>query len=227
MTGSDLILTDVDSDGALGDALSGLYGDTRAGFLRRTAVGGGVLLAAMAAPGAAEAKPARRDVAILNFALTLEYLQAAFYSEVERLGALKGDLAEQARVVGAHERSHVVALREALGRRAVRRPRFDFRGATEDAKRFQRTAVAFEDLSVAAYSGQAPRISSPSYLMSALGIHAVEARHAAWIRRLSGSSPVRGAFDEPLTKTETLRLVRATNFSARTKRKRRSPRFTG
>ena len=85
-----------------------------------------------AGSGAAEAKPShKQDVAILNFALSLEYLQDSFYTEVERLGGFRGPLGEQARTVAAHERAHVVALREVLGGKAVKRGRYDFRGATE------------------------------------------------------------------------------------------------
>ena len=94
------------------------------------------------------------------------------------------------------------AFREVLGSRAVKRPRFDFRGATEDADRFRKTAVAFEDLAVAAYKAQAPLIQSRAYLVPALAIHSVEARHAAWIRRLAGEVPAADAFDEPRSKRE-------------------------
>ena len=97
------------------------------------------------------------------------------------------------------------AFREVLGSRAVKRPRFDFRGATEDAERFRKTAVAFEDLAVAAYKAQAPLIQSRAYLVAALAIHSVEARHAAWIRRLAGVVPAADAFDEPRSKTRRSR----------------------
>ena len=225
---SDLNLETLDEDGALRDGLDGVGIDTRAQFLRTTALGGGALLAALVAPGAAEAqrRSRSRDKRIINFALTLELLQDSFYSEVERLGALRGDLATQAKVVGAHERAHVRAFRDVLGQDAVKRPRFNFRGATEDSERFQRTAVAFEDLAVAAYKGQAPNIRSAEYLVPALAIHTVEARHAAWIRRLAGVSPAENAFDEPLSRRRVERVVRATNFTVRT-RSRRRPRFTG
>jgi rubrerythrin len=219
-----LTLAEVDRDGALEEAFGRLHGSTRAGFLRGAVLGGAVLLAAAETPAAAQSR--RNDVAILNFALSLEELQAAFYSEVERIGPLRGRLAEQARVVGAHERAHVRAFRDTLGRRAIRRPRYDFRGATESAERFRRTAVAFEDLSVAAYKGQAPRIERRDYLVPALAIHAVEARHAAWIRRLAGSQPAASAFDEPLSRRRTLAVVSRTRFQVQT-RSRRSPRFTG
>jgi hypothetical protein len=219
-------LADVDSDGAVTEALARLHGETRAGFLRRAVIGSGALLAACATPAAAAAGPDDHDVTILNFALALEYLQAAFYTEVDQLGHLSGPLAQQARVVGAHERAHVRAFRDVLGDRAIRRPRYDFRGATESGQRFAKTAVAFEDLSVAAYKGQAPRIHARNLLVPALAIHAVEARHAAWIRRLAGVSPVLSAFDEPISMPRTLRVVNATHF-AMTTGSRRSPRFTG
>jgi hypothetical protein len=113
-----------------------------------------------------------------------------------------------------------------LGSAAVKRPFFDFRGATEDPARFRKTAVAFEDLAVAAYKGQAPLLSSKAFLMAALAIHSVEARHAAWIRRLAGFLPAAKPFDQPLTKGRTLQLVSSTHFIVQT-RGRGSPRFTG
>ena len=217
-------LADIDRDDAIAEALDALHGTTRATFIRRSLIGSAALLAASAAP--AQARPSRRDEAILNYALTLEYVQDSFYSEVERLRTLSGGLAEQARVVGAHERAHVKSLREVLGSRAVKRPRFDFRGATEDADSFRKTAVAFEDLAVAAYKAQAPLIQSRALLVPALGIHSVEARHAAWIRRLAGIVPAADAFDEPRSRRSTLAIVDDTNFVMRT-RSRRKPKFTG
>jgi Ferritin-like domain len=225
---TDLTVAQLDRDGALRDAFAGLHGQTRAEFLGRAAVGcGALVLAAVAAPPAASA--ASTDRAILNFFLGFEHLQAAFYGEVERLGALTGELAEQARVVGAHERAHAGALRDLIGAGAVRAGRYDFRGATEDAARFRRTAVAFEDLTVAAIQGQAPRIASKATLAAVAGVHTVEARHAAWIRRLAGVTPAGHAFDGPLPAARVAQIVDRTRFTvgaART-RSRRAPRFTG
>ncbi|MEP6954229.1 MAG: ferritin-like domain-containing protein [Solirubrobacteraceae bacterium] len=221
----DLRLEHLDRDGALAEAIAALHGHTRTDLLRGAVAGSAALLAVCAAPARAAARD--RDVAILNFALTLEELQAAFYTEVERNKVLRGDLREQATVVGGHERAHVRAFREVLGSRAAKRPRFDFGGATEGSGAFRRTAVAFEDLAVAAYKGQAPRIRSREYLASALAIHSVEARHAAWIRRLAGKSPVTGPFDDALTRRETSRIVARTQFISTTSTTRRSPRFTG
>ena len=221
----DLTLGDLDRDGALEEAIAVLHGETRATFLRRAVVGGAVLLGAGAVP--AGAAVGGRDEAILNYALTLEYIQEAFYGEAERLGVLTGGIAEQARVVGAHERAHVKAFREVLGAAAVKRARFDFRGATENADRFRRTAVAFEDLAVAAYKAQAPLIQRRAYLVPALAIHTVEARHAAWIRRLAGFTPAPDAFDEPRSKQSTLGIVEATRFEVMKTQSRRRPKFIG
>ncbi|MBA2517424.1 MAG: ferritin-like domain-containing protein [Solirubrobacterales bacterium] len=226
----DLEFGELDQDGAIAEAVGQVWGDSRADFLRKAVLGSGVLLSGLsAAASPAQAKVGKIDKSILNYALVLEYLQADFYSEAERLKTLKGQTARQARVVGAHERSHVKALRGVLGRDAVKRPSFNFRGVTESPGAFRRTAVAFEDLSVAAYAGQAPRIESKPYLVAALGILSVEARHASWIRRIAGREPAARAFDEPRPKSEVLKLVRATRFvssGARTTGKR-SPRYTG
>jgi hypothetical protein len=86
--------------------------------------------------------------------------------------------------------------------------------------------VAFEDLAVAAYKGQAPHIGSREYLASAIAIRSVEARRAAWIRRLANKPPVAGPFDEPIGRARTTRIVDGTHFIARTASST-GPRFTG
>ena len=140
----DLALEDLDRDGAIRVAHHRLPRSSRKGFLQ--AAGGGIAaVVALGRPPTATAALARGDVDILNYALTLEYLQDAFYTEAERKGALAGPAARLTRVVGAVERAHVKALRGVLGRKAVARPFFDFRGVTEDPPSFIRTAVAFDD----------------------------------------------------------------------------------
>ncbi len=118
-----------------------------------------------------------------------------------------------------------------LGRAAVKRPSFNFRGATEDQEQFLKTAVAFEDLGAAAYKGQATRVDSPALLAAAVAIHSVEARHAAWMRYLSGFSPAARAFDEPKREGEVRQIVASTRFIAarapKTQRRRRAPGYTG
>jgi hypothetical protein len=219
----------LDRDGALTEAIGPMAPATRRALLRTLAAAGLIgPAAALAGAGVAEAaSEPRGDVAILNYALTLEYLQASFYTEVERIKAVTGEAARLARIVGGHERAHVRALRRVLGAQAVPRPQFDFHGATESQNAFVRTAVAFEDLGVSAYKGQAPRIASPTYLSFALSIHAVEARHAAWIRRIAGVVPAQSAFDEPATAAHVLEVVNSTHFIVGPTQANGMPGFTG
>jgi len=229
---TEFTLEELDQDGAIQEAMDGVGGDSRAGFLKKTAVvggglvGGGALLGLLAEPAMAATK---RDVAIANFALTLEYLEAEFYTEAVRMGALSGKTLNFARVVGAHERAHVAALRKMLGRAAVAKPRFNFRGTTEDEAAFQRTAITLEDTGVAAYKGQAPRIDTIAVLNAAIAIHTVEARHASWIRHIAGVSPAPAAFDQPKSMSQILAAVQGTRFLAAAPRvtTRKAPAFAG
>src|ERR1700752_4205093 len=108
-----LRLHDVDRDGAILEALDAV--DSRASFLGKVFVGSAGLLAALAAPEQGRAAPSS-DTAILNFALTLEYLQASFYTETERIGAVAAELAHVPKQLGSVERAHVTALKAVLGR---------------------------------------------------------------------------------------------------------------
>ena len=225
---NDLTFGELDRDGALGEALEKVTGDSRADFLRKTLIGSAALLAALSLPERAGAA-SRNDIDILNYALALEYLQAAFYTEAEQAKAIKGRAGEAASTVGAVERAHVKAFLDALGSKAVKRPQFDFQGVTEEPRAFLKTAVAFEDLAVAAYKGEAPKLQTPAIITTALGIHTVEARHAAWMRYLYGIRPAVNAFDEPRTRSEINKIVRETGFVTSTPQTRSSqaPRYTG
>ena len=207
-------LESVDRDGAVREAAHAVAGDTRADFVRKAVVAGGAFAggaAMLAIPALAEGQGAS-DVAILNFALTLEHLEAAFYTEAVAKGALRGETLAFARVVKAHEVAHVRFLQRALGRAAVARPRFDFKGTTEAQGAFQRTARLLEDTGVMAYAGQAPLISDDQVLKAALSVHTVEARHAAWIRHIVGQPPAPAAFDPARTRRRILAAVDATGF---------------
>jgi hypothetical protein len=226
---NELKLDTLDRDGALQEAVERVWGGSRADLLRGAAVGSAALVGALALPEPGRAATAN-DVDILNYALTLEYLQASFYTETERIGALKTVPARRAaRVLGSVERAHVKALRKVLGRSAVKRPFFNFQGTTEDERKFLKTAVAFEDLAVAAYKGQAPLIDSKQILAAAVAIHSVEARHAAWMRHLFGILPANHAFDDAASKPAILEIVASTRFIASTPTTtgRGEPRFTG
>ena len=218
----DLTLDQLDRDGALREAASRL---PRRRFLA-AAAGAAAMFGAVASPARGVTKG---DVAILNYALSLEYLQAAFYTEAEQMGAILGQTARAMRVVGAVERAHVKAFRKLLAAQAVKRPVYDFRGTTEDQQAFLKTAVAFEDLAVAAYKGQAHLIEADGVLAAAVAIHSVEARHAAWMRHLFGIRPAMQAFDDAKPKAEILKIVRSTSFVAAPPRTKGggAPRFTG
>lgn len=219
----------VDVDGAIAEAShQRRLALSRRGLLAAAATGAGALVLGRSEARAASGLSAN-DVGILNYALVLEYLQASFYTEAERSGALSGKTAQAATVVGATERAHVKAFQKLLGSKAVKRPLFDFQGVTEAQQAFLKTAVAFEDLAVAAYKGQAPKLRSSAVLAAAVGIHSVEARHAAWMRELFGVTPAVNAFDKPATKQNINRIVASTHFIvARPKMKARSkPQYTG
>lgn len=171
----------------------------RSGFLKGLAggltVGGGVWIERGGSIATAANRPsAVQDRAIFNFALLLEYLKASFYAEALAHARLKGDLRDFAEVAGTHEREHVQAIKRALGSHARSEPRFHFGRASRDPKRFQSTAVALEDLAVAAYNAQAANLTKDG-LAAAIKIVSVEGRHAAWIRSIAGEEPAPSAAD--------------------------------
>ena len=202
-----------DADGALHEAADRVNHANRRGFLRGAGalIGGGIVLGAF--PGGALAATPKGDVAILNYALTLEYLEAAFYKEANSKGALSGELDRFSKTVGAHEDAHVTALKKALGSAAVKKPSFDFQGTTEAQATFAKTAIVLEDTGVMAYQGQAPNIKTAAILKAAISIHPVEARHAAWIRNItSGSEPAPEAFNPAADMATVLAAVQGTGF---------------
>jgi hypothetical protein len=228
---ADVTLADLDADGALEEAAEQVFPSSRRDFFRRGILGGGALLGLLALPAEADAALAKskRDIAIVNFDIALEYLQSALYVEAQRLGALTPKTLEWARVVGAHELAHLAALKGMVDRPPAR-PSFNFRGVTEQEASFVKTAVAFEDLTAAILKWQALRLDSRKILAAAATLHTVETRHAAWIRRITGVAPVTAAFDEPAAQQEMVSLIRRTRFVAarpRTTRTRRRPGYGG
>lgn len=131
---------------------------------------------------------------VLNFALTLEYLEAEFYNiGMDTPGLLTGTARVVYGQIQKHENAHVALLKSVLGGQAVAKPRFDFTGKGMFPNPFGNYEVyltlsqAFEDTGVRAYKGQAPKLmSSDPILTTALQIHSVEARHAARVRELRG-----------------------------------------
>lgn len=205
-----------DTDGALQETAANAerLTSSRRSFLRNSGLAaGGAVIAGGAFPGAsAFAATPKGDVAILNFALTLEFLEAAFYASAIKKAGLTGAHMRLAKTVYAHEAAHVKALKAALGSSAVKRPKFDFGATTMSQSAFAQTAVVLEDTGVEAYQGQAPFIKSQAVFKAALSIHPVEARHAAWIRNISGQKPAPDAFNPAATKDEVLAAVKGTGF---------------
>jgi hypothetical protein len=205
---------DFDTDGALRETAAQAEGQSRRRFLRTSglAVGGAAVAGGLLPGASAMAATPKGDVAILNFALTLEYLESAFYASALKHAGLTGEHKRLARTVHQHEAAHVQALKKALGSSAVKRPTFDFGSAVQSQAAFTSTAITLEDTGVQAYQGQAPFIQSDAIFKAAISIHPVEARHAAWIRNIGGLAPAPAAFNPALTKAQVLAAVDGTGF---------------
>ena len=227
---TDLKLESVDVDGSIRTQAEDL-GLDRSDFFKKAGIAGAgaVAGASLFGPflGNAEAAISRRrssrnDVKILNFALTLEFLEAEFYKRAVANRAFKSpELEEFARTVADHEAKHVTFLRRALGSAAVKKPTFDFGDTVTNGDKFAATAQVLEDTGVRAYLGQVGNISSRAVLGAAGTIATVEARHASWIRFINGGgalgtpatkSPAPFTFDKPASERTILSAVGETNF---------------
>jgi hypothetical protein len=226
-----ITLEQLDRDEALLESIAILHGDSRADFLRKAAIGSTAMLAALAVP--ARASAAVSDVDILNFGLRFERLQATFYTQADEVGTIGRMSPRQqhwAEVLGAHERAHVRIIKKILGRKAGKRPFFDFHGVTESGDRFTRTAVAMEDLTVALLSGVTPRVHDRRLTAAFFGLLTTEARHAAWARNIVNTTPAARSFDEPRSLDSVQGTITRTHFVAagpRMAKRRSRPRFTG
>jgi rubrerythrin len=148
------------------------------------------------------------DVDILNFALTLEYLEADFYKKGQSLG-LSGGVMKLAKEFGDAESQHVAALTQTiqkLGGKPVAKPTFVF--PIKDEKSFLKLAQTLEDTGVSAYNGAAPQIQSKDVLGAAGSIVQIEARHAAAIRLQLSQPPAPAAFDRTMDKAAVLKAVK-------------------
>jgi rubrerythrin len=189
-----------------------IHGSTRSAFIAKGA------LAASAVYGLGSVSPfvsralaqgGGGDVDVLNFALTLEYLEAAFYERAAKQAKLSAKVKTLAEKLGAEESAHVKALTQAIkgaGGKPVSAPKVTF--PFKDEKSFLKLAVTFEDTGVGAYNGAAPMIKSAKVLGAAGSIVQVEARHAAAVRLAAGQMPAPDAFDKALEKQQVLQAVK-------------------
>ena len=173
--------------------------------------------AAAPAPAAPATRAAPADAAtasagisaIVNYALTLEYLESQFYAKVISSGLFKGAVLSTIKLFGSEENEHVAALKGVamkLGKpAAMPTGKFPIKSAAQVAT----LAATVENLGAAAYLGQAPLIKSKEVLAAALSIHTIEARHAATLNLLTKKSPTpNGAFAEPATMQQVLAAVK-------------------
>jgi rubrerythrin len=191
-----------------------ISGHTRQAFILRGAVAAGSVYGlATVGPFVREAiaQEGGGDVEILNFALTLEFLEAAFYEQaLQKTSGLSSEAKKLATEIYENEAEHVKALQSTikdLGGKPTAAPGVDFGKAFASEKSFLELAQTFEDTGVSAYNGAAPSIKSKDVLAAAGGIVQVEARHAAAIRLLRGENPAPEAFDKTLSTDEVLKAV--------------------
>jgi len=190
-------------------------GMTREAFIMRGAIAaGGVYGLSAVGPFVREAmaQGGGGDIEILNFALTLEYLEGAFYTmAVKQVGGMSGDVREVAVTLRDNELEHVDALTATikdLGGTPVKAPGVTFGDAFANEASFLELAQTFEDLGVGAYNGAGPEIQSDDVLAAAGSIVQVEGRHAGVIRLLRGEEIAPGAFDKGLEMQEVLEAAK-------------------
>ena len=184
---------------------------------RRTFVKGAALVGvgatfAVATSGdpRAFAQGSASDLEILNYALTLEYLEAEFYTQGIDAGILSGRELELVTPIRDHEQQHVTAITEAVQGMGTpaEKPMFMFpEGTFTDRTKFLTAASMFEELGVDAYHGQVANIQSPEVLGAAAAIAGVESRHAAILADLTGGNPFPAPFEDNKTMEQVLELA--------------------
>jgi rubrerythrin len=156
---------------------------------------------------------AKQDLAIVQYALTLEHLETDFYNAVITSGAIKDKkLGDVAKMIRDNELQHVQALTATVKQLGgtPKKPKTNFDAVIKGGKdMILQTAATVENLGAAAYLGQAPRIKSKEVLAAALSIHTVEGRHAAALNQVVGKTIVPdGAFAKPASMAEVLPKVK-------------------
>ncbi len=149
------------------------------------------------------------DLAIVNYALTLEYLESQFYAKVISSGLFHGPTLSILKDFGADEDEHVIALKKAASSLGTPAPRPTGKFPLHSATQVAQLAATVENLGASAYLGQAGNIQSKEILAAALSIHTIEARHAATLNTLVKLSPTpQGAFAKPMNMSQVLAAVK-------------------
>lgn len=155
------------------------------------------------------------DIDVLNYALTLEYLEAAFYQQGNKADLLSGDEKEYLATIQSDEEAHVTAITATitkLGGKPVAKPWVEFGDAFASRDTYLTTSHTFENVGVGAYLGAAGFLKNKDVLAAAASIFGVEARHAALVGNLLGlpaeGGVYMGAFETPLTKAKVLAAVK-------------------
>lgn len=171
-------------------------------------VGVGGTLTVLLKGGYVAAQTNDRDVDILNYALTLEYLEADFYEKGFEADLLSGRDLALVEPIGAHEKEHVsliTATIEELGGTPAEQPGLNYPGGTFGSRdKFLQTAYTFEALGVAAYHGQVANFQSGELLSAAASIAGTESRHAAILADLTGQDPFPRPLEKPASRNQVL-----------------------
>jgi len=188
-----------------------VHGVTRGSFLLRSALAAGAVFGAGAvSPFVGRVLAQDGDLEVVNFALTLEYLETAFDETAVMKVKLSGDVRALAQQLAEDEGQHVDALITAVkgaGGTPAKKPQFAFGGAFASEAAFLKLANVLEDTGVSAYNGAAPSLQSKDILAAAGSIVQIEARHAALIRLARDKPPAPRAFDRSSTKEQVLQAA--------------------
>ena len=207
--------------------------DTRAAFLRKSAIGGGALVGGSALvaalPASARADTAS-DIRVLNYALTLEHLEATFYTQGLRRfsrgditgtkltsglgGQIRSQLYDNLVRISEHEQVHVQTLTNvilSLDGTPVPPCTYNFaQTAFGSVTQFLKVAQALENTGVMAYDGAIHLLNGTpttptglnDLLTAGATIATVEARHASYLNLINGDVPFPDAFDTPKLPSE-------------------------
>ena len=210
---------------------------SRRSFLSRSVLAGGTLLALGGGVGTVLAQDSDdesemngggmaayddvegTDIDVLNYALSLEHLENAFYrtaletfdesafADAEMLQD-HSEVYSRIETISQQEASHVELLTQAvelLGGTPTEEASYDF--GFDTVPEFLELAQVIENTGVAAYAGAAPFVESPDLLSAALSIHSVEARHAALLNQYNGASPFPDTYDPAQSQEDVLNAV--------------------